>query len=43
MAKKPESKTVEPPPVDEVKAKVSTTPLQFGPTASAPGSRLKKR
>jgi hypothetical protein len=42
MDKKPESKTVEPPQVDEVKAKAAP-PVQFGPTASAPGSRLKKR
>jgi hypothetical protein len=42
MNKKSESKTVEPPKVDEVKAKTSA-PVQFGPTVSAPGSRLKKR
>jgi hypothetical protein len=42
MEKKPEAKTVEPPPADEARAKASA-PVQFGPTVSAPGSRLKKR
>jgi hypothetical protein len=47
MAKKPESKTVdpdaaEPPPSEAVKAKAGA-PIQFGPSPSAPGSRLKKR
>jgi hypothetical protein len=42
MNKKPKSKTAEPPPVDAVKAKASA-PVQFGPTVSTPGSRLKKR
>ena len=42
MAKKPKPVVAEPPPVEEAKAK-SASPLQFGPTASAPGSRLKKR
>jgi hypothetical protein len=47
MAKKPQSKTAEPhfaepPPTDEVKAKASA-PIQFGPSVSEPGSRLKKR
>jgi hypothetical protein len=42
MDKKPKSKIAQPPPVDEVKAK-GPAPVQFGPTVSAPGSRLKKR
>ena len=42
MNKKPESKNVEPLPADKVKAK-APSPVQFGPSVSAPGSRLKKR
>lgn len=42
MDKKPKPKIVEPPPADEAKAK-APAPVQFGPTVSEPGSRLKKR
>ncbi len=42
MAKKPAPVAAEPPPKDEAKVK-PVGGVQFGPTASAPGSRLKKR
>jgi hypothetical protein len=42
MADKPTPTDIEPPPTDRVKAKPAV-PLQFGPSVSAPGSRLKKR
>jgi hypothetical protein len=44
MADKPILPNAEPPPIatDGLKAKPAV-PLQFGPSASAPGSRLKKR
>jgi hypothetical protein len=42
MAKKPAPTKTEPPPTEPVKDKPAA-PIQFGPSASPPGSRLKKR
>jgi hypothetical protein len=42
MANKPTPTKTDPPSTEPVKAKPAS-PIQFGPSASPPGSRLKKR